>query len=102
MVKCGPKPPAPTKRELEKAEKEAKRLADAESGVKPAPLGEPRTKLIRLLHVPIRKKKRRVKSTDPVAIEESKRRRAKKEERSLARKNTKEKMKAFFERLTSG
>lgn len=99
MVKIGPKMPSPSRRELERIEKENKRIAQIESGVVPVSLGEPRENLF---YLPPLGKKRRVKRTEPATIEESQRKRAKKQKRALARRNAKAMVKEAIARLTAG
>ncbi|KJA29412.1 hypothetical protein HYPSUDRAFT_517570 [Hypholoma sublateritium FD-334 SS-4] len=99
MVKCGPKLPSPSRRELERIEKENKRIAQIESGVVPVSLGEPRANSF---YLPPLGKKRRVKRTEPATIEESQRKRAKKQKRALARRNAKAMVKEALARLTAG
>ena len=99
MVKWGPKLPSPTRRQLDRIEKENKRIAQIESGVDPALLGEPRENLI---YFPPPGKKRRFKRAEAATVGESQRKRAKKQKRALARRNAKDMVKEAIARLTAG
>ncbi|PPQ87032.1 hypothetical protein CVT25_000009 [Psilocybe cyanescens] len=81
MVKLGPKLPPPTRRELARQEKEAKRAAQIANGLYPAQLGEPREHLALLLA-----KKTRSKRLETSALEHSWKRWEKNQKRAQARR----------------
>lgn len=99
MVKLGPKLPPPSRRELMRIEKEQRRLAQLESGINLAMIGEPREHLMYLLST---SKRARAKQPDSLAMEESKRRREKTQKRALARRAAKNMMKEIIACVTQG
>ncbi|KAH9487005.1 hypothetical protein JR316_0001071 [Psilocybe cubensis] len=81
MVKVGPRLPPPTRRELARQEKEAKRAEQLANGIDPALLGEPREHLALLIA-----KKTRSKRLEPSVLEQSWKKWEKNQKRAHARR----------------
>ncbi|KDR84914.1 hypothetical protein GALMADRAFT_149447 [Galerina marginata CBS 339.88] len=87
MVKIGPKLPPPTRRQLDKLEKELKRAAQRVDGFNPNQLGEPREHLKLLL---LKSKRARSKRPEIIAFSHSRRKWDKNQKRAQDRKLAKD------------